>query len=97
MSGDTVIDKEMGITHEEFFRNIARALDGEDYRQTATGVVVEGDGKSLTITLAEQGERRIALMVLPVTHVRLTFRGYPEAEIRQAVTAFDLAFQRGGG
>lgn len=97
MTGDIVIHKEMGITHDEFYRNIGRALGGEDYRRNETGVVVDGGGKSLDITLSEQGERRIALMAVPVTRVRLTFRGYGETDIKKMVATFDRAFQRGGG
>ena len=96
MSSDVIINKEMGITHAEFFRNIPRVL-GDDFNQQADRVILEGDGKSLEISISEQGERRIALFVLPVTHVTLTFKGYSETDVTKTIAAFDRAFQRGGG
>ncbi len=97
MPGETVIAKEMGITHKEFFRNIPRIFDTDDFVLNDDGASIEDEGKSLNITIAEEGQRRIALIVLPVTHVTLTFRGYDENSITKTVAAFDLAFQRGGG
>ncbi|MBC8267444.1 MAG: hypothetical protein H8E36_01710 [Rhodospirillaceae bacterium] len=96
MGSDVVIEKEMGISHTEFFRNIPRVL-GEDFSKQTDRVILEGDDKSLVISISEQGERRIALFVLPVTCVTLTFKGYGEAEITKTIKAFDRAFQRGGG
>jgi hypothetical protein len=96
MSSDVIINKEMGITHAEFFRNIPRVL-GDDFNQQADRVILEGDGKSLEISISEQGERRIALFVLPVTHVTLTFKGYSDVDVTKTIAAFDRAFQRGGG
>lgn len=92
-----VIEKEMGITHEEFFRNIPRVMGTGDYSKTADRVILESGDKSLEISVSEEGERRIALFVLPVTKVTLTFKGYDEAEVTSTIEAFDRAFQRGGG
>lgn len=97
MSDETVLTKEMGITHDEFFRNIKRVVDTDEFAMSTGGIkVVEGD-KVLEITISEQTERRIALFVLPVTHVTLTFSGYESAEISTLMQRFDRAFQRGGG
>ncbi len=87
----------MGITHAEFFRVIARALDGRPYRVESRRVVVEEDGRVLEITLSEESERRIALITLPVTRVRLIFTGYGEARTAETIAWFDRWFQRGGG
>ncbi|NQU59455.1 MAG: hypothetical protein HQ513_19655, partial [Rhodospirillales bacterium] len=76
MPGEVVIHKEMGITHQEFFRNIPRALGTDDYIKEADRVILVDGDKSLEISISEQSERRIALFVLPVTHVTLTFKGY---------------------
>lgn len=97
MPGDVVIEKEMGITHAEFFRNILRALGTDDYTKDDHRVTLQGADKSLEISISPQGERRIALFVLPVTHVTLNFRGYGQAEVTSIIAAFDRAFQRGGG
>ncbi|MBL6933234.1 MAG: hypothetical protein ISR45_09820 [Rhodospirillales bacterium] len=97
MSVGKVISKEMGITHQEFFRNIPRALGTDEYVKNEDGVIVDDGSRRLEIAISEQGERRIALFTLPVTHVTLTFRGYTEKGVAETMAAFDLAFQRGGG
>jgi hypothetical protein len=97
LSEDVVIEKEMGITHAEFFRNIPRVIGTDDYSKTADRVSVQSGDKGLEISIAEEGERRIALFVLPVTRVTLTFKGYAKAEVTSTIEAFDRAFQRGGG
>jgi len=62
------------------------------------GRVVAGSGdRRLEITLSAESERRIALLTLPVTHVRLEFIGYGDAEAAAALARFDRGFQRGGG
>jgi hypothetical protein len=97
MTDPVVITKEMGITYSDFFRTIPRAIGSEDYTQSANGIDLEGEGKRLTITLGPQGERKIALMVIPRTPVTLSFTGYTEAEIKAAVKRFDMMFKKGGG
>jgi hypothetical protein len=93
----TVIEKEMGITHSDFFRTIPRALGSEDYEQSPDGVVLKSDGRQLEIKIGPQGERRIALMVIPRTQVTLIFTGYLEADVKSAVKRFDMMFKKGGG
>ena len=98
MGDPLTVDKEMGITHAEFFRVIGRALDGRPHRVEGTRVrLAEGDGRRLDITLAAEGERRIAGLALPVTRVRLAFTGYGETEAADLLARFDRWFQRGGG
>jgi len=92
-----VIEKEMGITHSDFFRTIPRALGSEDYTRSANGIVHESDGRRLEITVGPEGERRIALMVIPRTQVTLSFSGYDDADIKAAVKRFDMMFKKGGG
>ncbi|MCG8510223.1 MAG: hypothetical protein MI741_13425 [Rhodospirillales bacterium] len=97
MIAPVTIDKEMGITHAEFFRVMGRALENRNHRFSKSGVSIRGVGKSLEITLSEERERRIALMTIPATDVRLEFDGYSQEEIDATVTWFDRWFQRGGG
>jgi len=92
-----VVEKEMGITHSDFFRTIPRALGSEDYTRSTNGVVLETDGRRLEIVVGPEGERRIALMVIPRTQVTMTFSGYEDAEIKAAVKRFDMMFKKGGG
>jgi len=97
MSEPVTIEKEMGITHAEFFRVMRRALAGRPHVIEGNRVHITEDGRSLDITLADEQERRIALVVLPVTRVRLSFAGYGPAETAEALARFERWFQRGGG
>jgi len=93
----TVIDKEMGLTHQDFYRDIERVLGVDGYLRTANGVVADDGNRRLQIVLSEQTQRKIALIVLPVTHVNFAFENYSEADIRAFITLFDRVFRRGGG
>lgn len=97
MSAPRIVDKEMGLTHAEFFRVIGLALAGRPHEAGGGRVRVAEGHRSLTITLGPEGERRIALLTLPVTRVRLAFQGYSEAETAETLAWFDRWFQRGGG
>jgi len=87
----------MGVTHAEFFRNIPRVLTGEILQTSDTGCVISGEGTSVRIELGDEGERRIALIVLPVTQVTIHFSGFDEETKEAFLQRFDRAFQRGGG
>lgn len=97
MTAPIIVDKEMGITHAEFLRVIGRALAERPHRVDGSRVHLAEEGRALTITLGPEGERRIALMTIPVTHVRLAFRGYRKSETAETLAWFDRWFQRGGG
>jgi hypothetical protein len=97
VNGPLTIEKEMGITHAEFFRVIRRALAGRPHVIEGNRVRIEDGPCRLDITLSAEEERRIALVALPVTRVRLAFTGYGPAETAEALAAFDRWFQRGGG
>ena len=97
MSGSVTIEKEMGITHAEFFRVMARALDGREHDLKPDGVVINDGPQRLEIVISEESRRRIALFSLPVTRVTLSFSGYKTNEIDETLIWFDRHFQRGGG
>lgn len=92
-----VIEKEMALTHADFFRIIPRALDTEDFDQTDSGVVLTGADKRLEISIGPERTRQIALMKIPACDVRLEFSGYSEAARAAALVLFDRMFQKGGG
>lgn len=94
---ETVFHKEMGFTHADFFRDIVRVLGSGNYQQTDNGVIAEDGDKRLQIVISEQGQRKIALIVLPVTHVTFTFEGYGDDEITAFFVLFDRVYRRGGG
>lgn len=93
-----VVDKEMGTTHKEFFRLLPKAV-GADAEIVVDGLDVRvSDGpRLLRISLSEESVRRLGNFRLPVTHVRLAFSGYSDAERAAALDRFWHAFQKGGG
>ncbi len=91
------IDKEMSISHRDFFRILPGALETTDYRIDGNTVSVGEGRRRLEIVLSPETERRIALLSLPVTQVSLEFVGYDAEEAAAALGRFDRAFQRGGG
>jgi len=97
MNGPTVFEKEMGLDHAEFHRTIANALGTDAFERRDDGVTLTEAGRRLEVTLGPEGERKIALLRIPVTRVTLTFSGYSEDEIDAAVKRFDMTFKKGGG
>ena len=92
-----VVDKEMALTHADFFRTLPKALGTGDYKKIGAKVTrIDGD-KRLEITLGPERTRQIARLSVPVTDVRLEFSGYTEAEAEAALKLFDKMFQKGGG
>ena len=91
------IEKEMAVTHTDFYRLLPNVLRGEDITVEGTRVRIEGTAGTWTIDLGLEGERRIALLVVPRTSVTLTFEDYSTENREDALKRFDRAFQRGGG
>ena len=88
----------MGLSHGEFFRTLPSAMGDTPYRVEGGAVVADtGRGRSLRIELGPEGRRRIALLSVPVTEVRLSFEGYAPAEMEAFMTYFLSRYQRGGG
>lgn len=92
-----VITREMGLTHSEFFRLFPLAAEGYVYRIEGDTVILDQDHRNLTIRLAAEGERRIALLAVPVTRVEFEFNGFSAEETQDFMGRFDRAYQRGGG
>jgi hypothetical protein len=97
VSEDVTIKKEMGISHQDFFRILPRALGSSEFEQAGNTVVLKQDNRQLTIKLSKESQRRIAAMVVPVTNVTLTFSGYTTEDLKIALDRFDQYFRKGGG
>jgi hypothetical protein len=95
MSETVVFDKEMGITHYDFTRLLARVAGHDDFILQNGKISITDGPRKLEITLSEESERRVATVVLPVTFVRFALTGYDDAVKEMA--RIDLRFQRGGG
>ena len=96
--GDPItVVKEMGLSHREFFRTIVSALGTDQFEKWDTCILLTIEDQTLKITLGVEGERRIALMVVPRTMVTLTFTSYTQAQADAVLKRFDMMFKRGGG
>lgn len=95
--GEHIVEKEMGFTHAEFERLLPKAFVNSDIQFEDRKILVRDGGRLLRIDLSAEGERRIGLFRIPVTHVRLTFSEYSKPEIEAALERFWRAFQKGGG
>ncbi len=89
--------REMGMTHRDFFRTFPAVARGTPWRQDEDKVVLGEPEKQVTILIGPEGERRIALLVLPTVNLRFEFEGFDETEAGSFMDRFDLAFRRGGG
>ncbi len=94
MSETVIFDKEMGITHYDFTRLLARAVGHSDFTLRDGKISITDGPRKLEITLSEESERRVASVVMPVTFVRFALSGYDDAVKEMA--RIDLRFQRGG-
>lgn len=89
---------EMGLTHAEFFRTLPAALGERPYRVEDTVVSIDDDqGRTVTIRLAPEQVRRIALLQVPVTRVEFRFDGHAPEQIEAFMNHFARYYQRGGG
>ncbi len=89
--------REMGLTHQEFFRELPAALGYRSFVAEAGRVRVQLEEGSLVITLEKEQTRRIAALRLPCTVVGFAFEGVEETERENFMRRFDLCFRRGGG
>ena len=97
MNDDIVIVKEMGLSHQEFYRTIASALGTHQFERGDARVLLTTGDLILNIELSVESERRIALMVIPRTVVTLRFKNYTQAQVDVTIKRFDMVFKRGGG
>ncbi|MGH8750248.1 MAG: hypothetical protein ACREUV_00930 [Burkholderiales bacterium] len=87
----------MGISHADFFRTLPAALGGAAFSVNGLDVTVPENDRCLVISLSVQTERRLGLVVLPVTIVEFCFSGYSLEETRFFFRRFDPYYQRGLG
>ncbi len=100
VSGDPdpfIVEKEMSLTHDDFFRIIPRAFGTEDFKKTDTGAVLVDGNRRFEISLGPERIRKIALLEMQVCDLRLELSGYSETERDAALHRFELMFRKGGG
>ncbi len=94
----TIVRKEMGITHEDFYAELPALLNETPYQQSADTIRFKRHGKRIEIALGPEGGRQIGhSMRLPVTPVEIRFFDLAEQEMGDFVRHFNLRFMKGGG
>lgn len=94
----TTVEKEMGITHKDFYENLPALLGDIPYCQSEDTITFQLNGKAIKIKLGPEKLRRLGLSVqLPVTPVTLCFHDFTPEEINAFISRFNLKFMRGGG
>ena len=94
----TIIKKEMGITHKDFYGELPNLLNGIPYQQSEDTIKFQLHGKHIEIMLGPEGCRQLGQSVrLPVTFVTLLFYNFSKEQIDDFITLFNLKFMKGGG
>ena len=100
-----IIEREMTISHRDFFRILPKALGSYPYQQhenVITAFLNEGQNDSkeeseIVIILAEEQLRQIASLTLPITNVTFQIKNVAENTKNEFFKQFDRAYRRGGG
>lgn len=93
----------MGTNHKDFLRLLPRSVPDADVvvcgdEAKGASVVIENAPLGrIEITLSPVGQRKIALLCLPVTHVSFRFFGVDEETAHREYERMAKYFQRGGG
>lgn len=94
----TTVEKEMGITHKDFYSELPNLLNDIPYHQSEEIIKFQLNGKNIEIILGPEKVRELGKSLrLPVTFVALRFFGFSEEEIKGFIRHFDLKFMKGGG
>ena len=99
MSNTEVIEysREMGLTHDDFWRLLPRAMGEHTYDRHGDEVHASIHNGSLQIHLGPTQQRKIALLSIPYSVVSFRFDGVSAEQQQAFKTHFDLHFPRGGG
>ena len=92
-----IFEREMTISHSDFFRTLPKALKSYLYQQHENLISVTLNEGEIVITLAEERLRQIASLSLPMTTVTFQIKNVAEKSKKIFFKQFDRAYQRGGG
>ena len=94
----TIVKKEMGITHKDFYAELPNLLKDIPYQHNEGVVKFQLNGKKVEIIIAPEGVRKLGLSVqLPVTVVTLRFFDFSKEAIESFIKHYNLKFMKGGG
>lgn len=91
------IENEMGYTHADFFRLLPSAMGANPYEINGLEVNCTLPSGTLKITLGEELERRLVLVVMPYIHVTFEYKNVSDADRERFIKYFDLRFMKGLG
>lgn len=87
----------MGFSHVEFRRALQRTYAGPALTMREDGADIRVADGTVHIRMGAEGERRIALLKLPVTRIFFEFENIDGARRAEFMQHFELYFRRGGG
>ena len=87
----------MGYTHADFFRLLPRAMGDTPYEINGLEINCILPSGSLKITLGEELERRLVLVVLPCTEVTFEYKNVSDKDRAEFTRYFELRFMKGLG
>ncbi len=92
------LDREMGYSHREFFRQAPRTFKDHDFSLEADRIVVALGTGAVQIHVGPERVRQITpAMRLPYIEVSIRFTGVDEDEQSEFMHLFDRSYQKGGG
>ncbi len=92
------LDREMGYTHNEFFKQAPRTFKNHDYHVEDSTIVVRLPGGEVRIHVGPQKIRQITpAMRLPYVDVSIRFDNVDAEEQKTFMRLFDTSYQKGGG
>lgn len=89
--------REMGFTRAEFMQILPSALRHYSYQIETDLITIQVATGWVTIQLAAEQVRRIALLALPYLPMTIQFIDLTTAETKQFLDQFDLYYRKGGG
>ena len=90
-------EREMGFSHVEFRRALQRTYADAGLEMHDDGADIRIGEGLVRIRMGAEGERRIALLELPVTRICFKFDNVTSEQRAEFMRHFELYFRRGGG
>jgi len=91
------IVKEMGYTHADFFRLLPGAMGSTPYEINGLEVNCHLPSGILKITLGEERQRKLVLVVLPCTTITFDYQNVSDEDRESFSKYFELRFMKGLG
>ncbi|MCH9048546.1 MAG: hypothetical protein IH836_06345 [Proteobacteria bacterium] len=92
-----IFEREMTITHRDFFRILPKVLKSYLYQQHENVISVTLDEGEIVIILAEERLREIASLSLPITNVTFQIKNVAKKSKKGFFKQFDRTYQCGVG